>query len=160
MMRCLSGLSTGEHTSPNCVHKALSNYPPCPMGAPPAGKRNYSWLPYHDPGKALAHGVRVQFASRDCTPCPLRARCTKRKTTPRELLLQIREEYEALQVAKQRQLTQAFQEQYALRAGVEAAHAQGMRRSDLRRTRYIGLAKTRLQHIFTAIALTIVRAIE
>jgi transposase len=102
----------------------------------------------------------VQFASRDCTPCPLRNHCTKRKTTPRELLLQRREEYEALQEAKRRQLTQAFREQYALRAGVEATHAQGMRRSDLRRTRYIGLAKTRLQHIFTAIALNIVRAIE
>jgi len=91
----------------------------------PAGKQNYSWLPYHDPGKALADGVRVQFASRDCTLCPLRAHCTKRKTTPRELLLQRREEYEALQEAKQRQLTQAFREQYALRAGVEATHAQG-----------------------------------
>jgi transposase len=35
-----------------------------------------------------------------------------------------------------------------------------MRRSDLRRTGYIGLAKTRLQHIFTAIALNVVRAVE
>ncbi len=35
-----------------------------------------------------------------------------------------------------------------------------MRRSDLRRTRYVGLAKTRLQHLFTAIALNLVRAVE
>src|SRR6266568_3942668 len=62
----------------------------------PAGKQNYSWLPYDDPDKALAQGVRVQFASRDCTPCPLRSNCTKRKSTPRELLFQRREEYEAL----------------------------------------------------------------
>jgi transposase len=35
-----------------------------------------------------------------------------------------------------------------------------IRRSDLRRTRYVGLAKTRLQHIFTAMALNMVRAVE
>jgi transposase len=35
-----------------------------------------------------------------------------------------------------------------------------IRRSDLRQTRYVGLAKTRLQHIFTAIALNMVRAVE
>lgn len=126
----------------------------------PAGKQNYSWLPYDDPDKALAQGVRVQFASRDCTPCPLRSHCTKRKATPRELLLQRREEYEALQTAKQRQTTEAFREQYNLRAGVEATHAQGLRRSDLRRTRYIGLAKTHLQHILTALALNLVRVVE
>ena len=126
----------------------------------PAGKQNYSWLPYDDPDKALAQGVRVQFASRDCTPCPLRSNCTKRKVAPRELLLQRREEYEALRTAKRRQTTEAFQEEYALRAGIEATHAQGLRRSDLRRTRYIGLAKTRLQHILTALALNLVRVVE
>lgn len=126
----------------------------------PAGKQNYSWLPYDDPDKALAQGVRVQFASRDCTPCPLRSDCTKRKVAPRELLLQRREEYEALQAAKRRQTTEDFREQYALRAGIEATHAQGLRRSDLRRTRYIGLTKTYLQHIFTALALNLVRVVE
>jgi len=126
----------------------------------PAGKQNYSWLPYDDPSHALAKGVRIQFASRDCTPCPLRSHCTKRKSTPRELLLQRREEYEALQLAKQQQTTEAFREEYALRAGIEATHAQGLCRSDLRRTRYIGLARTRLQHILTAIALNLVRTVE
>lgn len=126
----------------------------------PAGKQNYSWLPYDDPDKALADGVRVQFASKDCTPCPLRSHCTKRKVAPRELLLQRREEYEALQTAKRRQTTEAFREQYDLRAGIEATHAQGLRRSDLRRTRYIGLAKTHLQHILTALALNLVRVVE
>ena len=126
----------------------------------PAGKQNSSWLPSDDPSHALANGVRVQFASRDCPPCPLRCQCTKRKVAPRELLLQRREEYEALQMAKRRQTTEAFREEYALRAGSEATHSQGLRRSDLRRTRYIGLAKTSLQHILTAIALNLVRAVE
>ena len=79
---------------------------------------------------------------------------------PRELVLLPRERYEALRAAKQRQHTATFQEEYALRSGIESTHAQGMRRSDLRRARYVGLAKTRLQHMFTAIALNIVRAVE
>jgi transposase len=75
------------------------------------------------------------------------------------LLLQKREEYEALHTMRQWQTTQEFREHYAQRAGIEATHAQGLRRCDLRQTRYIGLAKTRLQHILTAIALNVVRTI-
>ncbi len=47
-----------------------------------------------------------------------------------------------------------------MRAGVESTHAQALHRSGLRRTRYIGLAKTRVQHIFTAIALNMVRTVS
>ena len=35
--------------------------------------------------------------------------------------------------------------------------AQGIRRAGLRQTRYIGLAKTHLQHVLTAIALNVIR---
>jgi len=44
----------------------------------PAGKQNYSWLPNGDRSRGVAGGIRVQFASRDCTPCPLRSRCTRK----------------------------------------------------------------------------------
>jgi transposase len=125
----------------------------------PAGKQNYSWLPNGDRSRGVAGGIRVQFASRDCTPCPGRSRCTRAKVAPRELVLLPRVRYEALRAAKQRQNTATFQEEYALRSGIESTHAQDMRRSDLRRTRYVGLAKTRLQHIFTAIALNMVRVV-
>lgn len=87
-------------------------------------------------------------------------RCTRAKNAPRELIFLPREQYEALREAKQRQNTAAFRETYALRAGVESTHAQALHRSDVRQTRYIGLAKTRLQHIFTAIALNLVRVTE
>lgn len=126
----------------------------------PAGKQNYSWLPNGDGSRGVIGGVRVQFSSRDCSPCPLRSQCTHAKSAPRELVFLPQEQYEALREAKQRQNTAAFQEIYAMRAGVESTHAQALHRSDLRRTRYIGLAKTRLQHVFTAIALNMVRAIE
>ena len=126
----------------------------------PAGKQNYSWLPNGDRSRGVVGGIRVQFGSRDCSPCPVRSCCTRAKVAPRELVLLPRDQYEALRAAKLRQNTATFREEYAMRAGIESTHAQGIRRSDLRRTRYVGLAKTRLQHIFTAIALNVVRAVE
>jgi len=59
--------------------------------------------------------------------------------------------------ANGRERTPAFALAYAQRAGVESAHAQGVRRSGLRRSRSLGLAKTHLQHILTAVALNLVR---
>jgi transposase len=74
--------------------------------------------------------------------------------------LQEREQHEALQAARHRQTTEAFQRQYVPRAGIESTLAQGIRRSGLRQTRYSGLAKTYLQHLATAAALNFVRLEE
>ena len=63
--------------------------------------------------------------------------------------LQAREQYEALQAARQRQATEEFRRQYASRAGIESTHAQGIRRCGLRQARYVGLAKTHFQHLAT-----------
>jgi transposase len=121
----------------------------CPMG-----KQSISWLP-----NTYKNGItwEVRFARRDCTPCLHRAQCTRAKKEPRLLGLQEREHHEALQAARHRQTTKAFQRQYAPRAGIESTHAQGMRRCGLRQTRYIGLAKTHVQHLATAAALNFVR---
>jgi transposase len=62
----------------------------------------------------------VRFSRKDCTPCPHRAQCTQAKKEPRILGLQTREQHEALQAARQRQSTEAFRQQYAARAGIEA----------------------------------------
>ena len=43
------------------------------------------------------------------------------------------------------------------RAGIEGTLSQGVRTADLRRSRYIGLAKTHLQHILIAAALNLRR---
>jgi transposase len=121
----------------------------CPMG-----KQSISWLP-----NTYKNGMtwEVRFARKDCTPCPRRAQCTRAKQEPRLLGLQEREPYEALQAARQRQTTEAFQRQYAPRAGIESAHAQGIRRRGLRQSRDSGLAKTHVQHLATAAALNFVR---
>jgi len=66
----------------------------------PAGKRSLSWHPVTDPTKDAAFHVR--FARSDCLACADRTRCTKAKSEPRELMLQMREEYEALHAMRQR----------------------------------------------------------
>ena len=72
--------------------------------------------------------------------------------------LRPQEQQEALWAARQRQTTTSFKERYARRAGVEGTLSQAIHVCGLRRAKYIGLAKTRLQHIITAAALNVVRA--
>ena len=55
--------------------------------------------------------------------------------------VQVREQYEALPVARKRQTTEAFQHQHAARSGIESTHEQAIRRCGLRQSRYLGLAK-------------------
>jgi transposase len=101
--------------------------------------------------------IEARFASQDCTPCAFRVRCTRAKVEPRMVGLQVREPYEALQAGRKRQTTETFQHEYAVRSGIESTHEQAIRRCGLRRSRYIGLAKTHLQHLLTAIAINLVR---
>ena len=69
------------------------------------------------------------------------------------------EEHEALQDARQRQTSDPFKEAYKIRAGSESVICLGVRTFGLRRSRYIGLAKTRLQHILTAAAMNLTRTV-
>jgi transposase len=121
----------------------------------PAGRQSFSWSPHTYAKNDMAFEVR--FSCKDCTPCPLRARCTRAKREPRIIRLPAREQHEALRAARERQATPAFRERYAARAGIEATHAQAVRRSGLRNSRYLGLAKTHLQHVATAVAINLVR---
>ena len=120
----------------------------------PAGHSSGSWLP-----KTTVSGVvaEARFSSRHCTPCPHRTQCTRAKKEPRIIGLQTRDQYEALQNAREVQTTESFHRQYAARAGVESTHEQAIRRCGLRQCRYIGLAKTHLQHVITATAINLIR---
>ena len=66
-------------------------------------------------------------------------------------------EYEALAARRIEQLSQEFKLRYASRAGIEGTISQAVRRLDLRRTRYWGLAKTHLQNVATACAINLSR---
>jgi transposase len=121
----------------------------CPQGQP-----STAWKPAVD---ADGHPVLIiRFGLAECRACPTRAQCV---ASSRERVLRIRrrEEYEALQIARQRQTTADFKERYATRAGVEGTISQGVRRCTLRRSRYIGLAKTELSHLLIAAALNFQR---
>jgi transposase len=78
-------------------------------------------------------------------------------TQGRALVLRNRDHAAALQEARQRQHTPAWTTAYARRAGIAGTISQGVRIGDLRRSRYRGLAKTRLLHSLIAAALNFLR---
>jgi transposase len=123
----------------------------------PAGKQSVSWLPLHDERASAAHLVR--FARADCAACVSRAQCTRAKGTARQLTLDTQEHYTLMQAARLRQETEALKTAYALRSGVESLISQGVRACELRQARYIGQARTHLQHILTAVAINLMRFI-
>ncbi len=122
----------------------------------PVGKTSRCWICTHDRhGKETIH---IKFAPTDCLMCSCRPLCTQAKSGGRMLTLRPQSQHAlALQHARERQQTQVFKEKYANRAGIEGTISQGVRCFDLRRSRYIGLAKTRLQHVLIAASLDVVR---
>ncbi len=124
----------------------------------PAGKRSISMGRRTHPTQGERWEVR--FSRHDCTPCPVRAQCTRSRVGSRLLNYMPREQHEALQAARKQQETADFRERYATRAGVEGTVSQAVRRCGLRRCRYLGHAKTELQHVLTATAVNAVRAAE
>jgi len=102
--------------------------------------------------------IYIRFSKTDCGPCPLRAQCTKAER--RSIAIRPRAQYEALQERRTLQETAAFAAEYARRAGIEGTISQGVRAFDLRRAKYIGAAKTHLQHVLTAAAIDFVRVAQ
>ena len=123
----------------------------------PQGHTSVKWTPGHDVSGDPV--VRIRFDRGTCRACPVRSACTTAKDAPRQLTVRPQALHEALQAARQRQGTTEFRERYALRSGVESSLSQGVRRFDLRRSRYLGLARTHLQHVCTATAMNVVRVI-
>jgi transposase len=123
----------------------------------PQGHTSVNWRPGHDVSGDPV--IRIRFDRATCRACPTRLACTSARGAPRQLTVRLQTHHEALQTARQRQETPEFTAQYALRAGVESSLSQGTRRFDLRRSRYLGLARTHLQQLLTATAMNIVRVI-
>ena len=98
-----------------------------------------------------------QFSPADCRSCSLRQRCSRAKSMGRTLTVYPQDQYQALVKAREQQQTDEFKEQYAARAGIEGTISQATRTSKVRRSRYIGLDRTRLQHVATAAAINVTR---
>jgi len=82
-----------------------------------------------------------------------------KKYKRRTITIRPQAQHEALQAARRRQKTPAFASQYALREGIETTISQGVRAFGIRRSRYVGLTKTHLQHLGIATAINVVRAV-
>jgi transposase len=119
----------------------------------PKGHTSNCWTPLLD--KNHNPVIKIQFSQEACGRCANRSQCTR--AGRRTLLVQPRQLHEALQAARKRETTTEYASQSQKRAGVEGTISQGVRAFGLRRARYVGLAKTHLQHVFTATAINFVR---
>jgi len=121
----------------------------------PAGKVSTTWSPTRDPkGEPI---INVAFRRAECAGCAVRSQCTRRVTAPRTLGLRPQAQHRALQAARERQGTADFKAASARRAESEGTIEPGLAVGGLRRSRYVGLAKTELQHMLTGAALNVRR---
>jgi len=119
----------------------------------PAGQVSTLWNPCVQRG---VEAIVVTFPASACRPCPVRELCTRRKKGGRQLTVPPREVHEVQAKARAEQTTKQWQERYAVRAGVEGTINQALDLG-IRRARYRGIDKTRLQHILTACAINLIR---
>ena len=123
----------------------------------PGAKTSTSWRPVQDrSGHAL---IEVRFDPHQCCTCSLRSQCTHSEKHGRCLSLKPQDQHAALEERRRYQTTEEFKQRYAKRAGIEGTISHGVRAFDLRSARYIGLAKTHLQHILTAAAMNLTSAV-
>ena len=104
--------------------------------------------------------IQSVFSRTDCGACTARPLCTPAKEARRSVYFHPRPEYEALNAARARMHDPAWKERYHLRAGIEGTLSQGVRALGMRRSRYIGLAKTGLQEACTGAAMNALRAVQ
>ena len=119
----------------------------------PQGKTSASWTSCTQKGQPAAVAT---FSVSDCGPCPARAQCTTSSKKRRQLTVLSRDLAEAQAAARNAGKTIPFQADYARRAGVEGTMHQAASHG-ARRARYRGLPKTRLDHVYMACALNLLR---
>jgi hypothetical protein len=122
----------------------------------PQGQTSTRWNPVTQRG---TKAIVIKFAAGTCRDCPVREQCTS-STSPRygrQLTVPPREVHQAQAAARAAQNTPGWQARYARRAGVEGTIRQAVAVTGTRRARYRGLPKTRLEHIYSATALNLIR---
>lgn len=119
----------------------------------PQGQASHSWYETAIRGKPA---VIVTFHARTCRPCPARAQCTTARGG-RGLTLPPRELYDLQAAARAGQDSKEWQQDCKRRAGIEATISQAITVTGTRRARYRGLPRTRLEHVYAAVALNLWR---
>jgi hypothetical protein len=123
----------------------------------PAGKENSqcSRLEEKTSGKV---SYRFEWSGADCVNCPLRKQCMK--TDHKHRALAVGEHHAVLQERRREQKTEPFKERMKHRNAIEGTQSELVRAHGLRRARYRGLPKTKLQNYFAAAACNIKRWIR
>ncbi|MFI7136181.1 IS1182 family transposase [Nonomuraea sp. NPDC050153] len=120
----------------------------------PQGRASSSWSRCT---QRDTEAIVVKFSGEICRPCPVRSLCTSAKKGGRQLTIRSRPLQEALDQARVDQTSRDWQDKYKLRAGVEGTMRQAVAVTGVRRARYRGLAKVHLEHVFSAVALNLIR---
>ena len=120
----------------------------------PAGQENTqcSRLQEQATGKV---SYRLEWSSAVCGRCPLRQQCIKADHPHRTLV--VGEHHTTLQARRQEQQTKPFQQRMKHRNAIEGTQSELVRAHGLRRARYRGLPKARLQNYFIGAACNIKR---
>lgn len=124
----------------------------------PRGQVSKGWHgPYPTSSPTAAPLIVARFTKGQCQPCPDRPRCTSSRESARNVGFAPRELRDLQVRVRAEQQTPDWKARYAVRSGVEGtinefAHGHGMRHC-----RYRGQPKAHLQHVFTAIAVSIER---
>jgi hypothetical protein len=119
----------------------------------PQGKTSASWTTCAQRGK---DAIVATFSALDCGPCPARSLCTISGKKRRQLTVLPRNLADAQAAARAAENTIPFQAGYARRAGVEGTMHQAASHG-ARRARDRDLPKTRLDHVYMAVALNLLR---
>lgn len=121
----------------------------------PGGKESVGWNERVEPDGSLA--AMIQFSSTDCTPCPLRSRCT---TAKRGRRLHLNEHYERVEARRAEAGTEAFQKRMHSRAAIEATLSELVRGYGLRRHRYRGDDKRPFENLLKGAACNLRRLVR
>jgi transposase len=121
----------------------------------PQGHTSRSWFHTTENGQPR---VFIKFSRKQCGPCSVRPQCTRMNR--RGIKLRADAPYQALQAARARDSQADWPLLYNQRAGIEGTLSQGVRGFGLRRSRYMGLAKTHAQHLFIATAMNLWRIVN
>jgi transposase len=150
---CWQALTPGAYDVSHFIIDWQSKCVTCPQG-----HLSQKWSQTHN--QLGAPIINIRFAQKACAACAERTKCTRSVSGPRHMTFHLQAEHEALQQRRIVQQTAEFKQQYDARAGIEGTLSQAVRVTDLRRARYIGLAKTRLQHALCAVAINCYRIVN
>ncbi len=98
---------------------------------------------------------RFEWDTATCAACPLRLKCIKAEHKHRTLV--VGENHTVLQARRKDQRTDAFKARMKHRNAIEGTQSELVRAHGLRRARYRGLSKTKLQNYFIGAACNVKR---